>query len=213
MANGVRILLAFRNPRILSVLRETLDARLPGMHLVGVVDPTIETALAEWHRHADVILVGGEELLLLWRRRSERTRLLQLEARVIALVNERQMLDVVSLFEKRPKLLFDRGDGRLVADGIVLAIDDYLLLPEDVLRRLTENRLRLEIVEGLSDTEKRVLSCLGRAMSNLRIAKATDLPESRVSTVVRAVTRKLRMKNRTMVALFAASALDRDSRI
>jgi DNA-binding CsgD family transcriptional regulator len=53
--------------------------------------------------------------------------------------------------------------------------------------------------------ERRMLYYLGRCLPNREIAANTGLSESRVKTLVYILTRKLRMKNRTAVAVFAAT--------
>ena len=50
-----------------------------------------------------------------------------------------------------------------------------------------------------------MFALIGRAMPNRLIAAETGLGEGWVKALVQSVTRKLRMKNRTEVAVFAAT--------
>jgi DNA-binding NarL/FixJ family response regulator len=74
-----------------------------------------------------------------------------------------------------------------------------------MLRRLAGDQLRLDIVGDLSREELAILSYVGATLSNRQIAAASGLPESRVKTLVRLVMRKLRLQNRTGVAVFATA--------
>ena len=51
--------------------------------------------------------------------------------------------------------------------------------------------------------EQEILSCIGRGMSNKLIAREWNISESTVKVHVKAILRKIRVKNRTEAALWA----------
>jgi DNA-binding NarL/FixJ family response regulator len=69
------------------------------------------------------------------------------------------------------------------------------------------NHLRRRLLDDLPPKERHVVACVGRALSNKDIAAELGLPESEVKKLVQSVMRKLRMKTRTAVGVFAATVL------
>jgi len=199
-----RVLLAVRNPRRADALREAL-LRTPDIELAGIIDPTIDRALDSWSPYADILLIGADELL--WLQRSGTADRLPASStmRIVVLLDESRILDVVNRTERRFDLLFGADDDRFLAERIGLAAEGYIALPASVLSRLECNQPRRRLVDDFSPNEQRVLNCIGRALSNKSIAAETGFAENQVKALVQAVTRKLRMKNRTTVAVFAAT--------
>jgi DNA-binding NarL/FixJ family response regulator len=204
MSVGTRILLAVRDPRRAVALREAL-LHAPDVQLAGIVDPTIDRALGGWSAHADILLIGADELL--WLQRAGRDPLAAAAAmHFLVLLDESRILDVVDRVDRRCDLVFALDDASFLAERIELAVAGYIVLPASLLRRWADNHLRRRLVDELSPSERRILACIGRALSNKSIAAETGFAENQVKALVQAVTRKLRMKNRTTVAVFAATA-------
>jgi DNA-binding NarL/FixJ family response regulator len=205
MSVGRRILLAVRDPRRAVALREAL-LHAPDVQLAGIVDPTIDRALGGWSAHADILLIGADELL--WLQRAGGGDLLAAAAAMhfLVLLDESRILDVVDRVDRRCDLVFALDDASFLAERIELAVAGYIVLPASLLRRWADNHLRRRLVDELSPSERRILACIGRALSNKSIAAETGFAENQVKALVQAVTRKLRMKNRTTVAVFAATA-------
>ena len=199
-----RILLAVRNPRRADALREAL-LRTPDIQLAGIVDPRIDRALDGWSPYADILLIGADELLWLQRSRTGDPLPASSTMRIVVLLDESRILDVVNRMEHRFDLLFGVEDDRFLAERIGLAAAGYIALPASLLSRLECNQLRRRLVDDFSPNERRILVCIGRALSNKSIAAETGFAENQVKALVQAVTRKLRMKNRTTVAVFAAT--------
>jgi DNA-binding NarL/FixJ family response regulator len=204
MSVGRRILLAVRDPRRAVALREAL-LHAPDVQLAGIVDPTIDRALGGWSAHADILLIGADELL--WLQRAGGDPLAAAAAmHFLVLLDESRILDVVDRVDRRCDLVFALDDASFLAERIELAVAGYIVLPASLLRRWADNHLRRRLVDELSPSERRILACIGRALSNKGIATETGFAENQVKALVQAVTRKLRMKNRTTVAVFAATA-------
>jgi DNA-binding NarL/FixJ family response regulator len=204
MSVGRRILLAVRDPRRAVALREAL-LHAPDVQLAGIVDPTIDRALGGWSAHADILLIGADELL--WLQRAGGDPLAAAAAmHFLVLLDESRILDVVDRVDRRCELVFALDDASFLAERIELAVAGYIVLPASLLRRWADNHLRRRLVDELSPSERRILACIGRALSNKGIATETGFAENQVKALVQAVTRKLRMKNRTTVAVFAATA-------
>lgn len=199
-----RILLAVRDPFLAGALREAL-LRARGIELAGIVDPTIDRALDGWSAHADVLLIGADELLWLQRSCSRDPLPAASAMRVVVLLDETRILDVVKRIDRRVALVFECEDARFLAERIDLAVAGYVVLSAELLARWAGNHLRRRLVDGFSPNERRILDCVGRALSNKGIAAETGFAQNQVKALVQSVTRKLRMKNRTTVAIFAAT--------
>jgi len=199
-----RILLAVRDPFLAGALREAL-LRARGIELAGIVDPTIDRALDGWSAHADVLLIGADELLWLQRSCSRDPLPAASAMRVVVLLDEARILDVVKRIDRRVALVFECEDAHFLAERIDLAVAGYVVLSAELLARWAGNHLRRRLVDGFSPNERRILDCVGRALSNKGIAAETGFAQNQVKALVQSVTRKLRMKNRTTVAIFAAT--------
>jgi DNA-binding NarL/FixJ family response regulator len=204
MSAGRRILLAVRDPRRADELRDALF-RAPDIELAGIVDPTIDRALDTWGRYADILLIGADELLWLQRSGTAGPLLASSTMRVVVLLDESRILDVVDQLDQRLDLLFGLEEDRFLAERIDLAVAGYVALPASLLMRLECNQLRRRVVDDFSPNEQRVLGCIGRALSNKGIEAETGFAANQVKALVQSVRRKLRMKNRTTVAVFAAT--------
>jgi DNA-binding NarL/FixJ family response regulator len=211
MSAGRRILLAVRDPRRADALRDALF-RAPDIELAGIVDPTIDRALDTWGPYADILLVGADELLWLQRSGTAGPSLASSTMRVVVLLDESRILDVVDQLDHRFDLLFGPEEDRFLAERIDLAVAGYVALPASLLMRLECNQLRRRLVDDLSSDERRVLVCIGRALPNASIAAETGFAENQVKALVQSVRRKLRMKTRTSVAVFAATMHSREDR-
>jgi DNA-binding CsgD family transcriptional regulator len=208
---GQRVLLAVRDPRLAATLREAL-LRSPAMRLAGIIDPTIDRALGEWSAYVDTLLIGADELLWLQRTAIGGSFAAIAAMRVVVLLQESQILDLFYQIEGQFDLVFEENDHRFLAERIDLAAAGYVVLPAPLLMRWLNNHLRRRMTCELSSNERRVLACIGRALSNKGIAAETGFAESEVKALVQSTMRKLRIKNRTTVAIFAATTATSDNR-
>jgi DNA-binding CsgD family transcriptional regulator len=204
MSAARRILLAVRDPCLAIVVREALLSR-PGMLLAGIVDPTIDRALGGWSGYADILLIGADELL--WLHRADAGGFFAASAamRVVVLLDETRILDLFYQIDERFDLVFDVKDRRFLAHRIDLATAGYLVLSTSLLVQWVGNHLRRRLIGELSSSERRILGCIARALSNKSIAVETGFAESEVKALLQSTMRKLRLKNRTTAAIFAAS--------
>ena len=113
------------------------------------------------------------------------------------------MLEVVTRGARTWGLLLHQQLATVSVDRLALACDGYLVITTELVRSLCGNGLRLDIVGTLSPEELCILSHLGAALSNREIAEASGIYEGRVRVMTRTLTRKLQLKNRTMLAVFA----------
>jgi DNA-binding NarL/FixJ family response regulator len=204
MSAARRILLAARDPRLAMTVRETL-LNMPGMLLAGIIDPTVDRALGGWNEHADILLIGADELLWLHRTGASALFAAATAMRVVVLLDESQILDLFYQIDDRFDLVFDVKNRPFLAERIDLATAGYLVLSTSLLVQWIGNHLRCRLLRELSPNERRVLGCVGRALSNKRIAAETDFADSEVKALVQSTMRKLRVKNRTTLAIFAAT--------
>jgi DNA-binding NarL/FixJ family response regulator len=206
MSAGRRILLALRDPWLAATLRDALF-HAPDFQLIGIIDPTIDRALSGWHTYADILLIGADELLWLQRSGSCGSLAASAAIRVIVLLDESRILDLFHQIDRPFDLVLDIEDGRFLAERIDLAAAGYVVFSGSLLMGWVSNHLRRRLVDDLSPNERRILACVGRALSNKGIAAETGFPECEIKKLVQSVMRKLRMKTRTAVAVFAATVL------
>jgi len=206
-----RILLAVRDPSLAATLREAL-LETPGILLAGVVDPTIDRALAGWSAYADILLIGADELLWLERAAAGGFIAATAAMRVVVLLDETRILDLFYQIAGPFDLVFEIEDRRLLAQRIDLAAAGYIVLPASLLVQWVGNHLRRRLVAELSLKERRVIACVGRALSNKSVAVETGFAENEVKALVQSAMRKLRIKNRTTLAIFAATIEPPDER-
>lgn len=199
-----RVLVASRELDLAGALHREI-ARLPEWRLIGIIDPREEDVFERTCAMADTLLIDAGDLIWLWRNRREATDKTLESLRVVAFLNEQQLLDVVPRLPLNSGLLFRAPNGDVPLDTLEIVLKGYMSVRELLLDRMKQNRFRLDIVAGFSAEELRVLAHIGNGLSNRQIAGLSGLAENRVKTLVYLVTHKLRMENRTAVAMFAVS--------
>lgn len=204
MSTGRRVLVASRKSDLAWALHHEVT-RLAQWELIGIIDPRVGDAFDRTCAMADVVLIEADDLIWLWDNRLVSTQKTLSSVQAVVILTDQQMLDVMTRVEQNCGLLLRERYGDVPIDLLELAIRGYMSISEEFLQRLKTNNLRLDIVGHLSNEELSVLSYIGGALSNRKIAQASGLAESRVKTLVHLVTHKLRMHNRTAVAVFAAA--------
>jgi len=199
-----RVLVASRELDLAGALHREI-ARLPEWRLIGIIDPREEDVFERTCAVADTLLIDAGDLIWLWRNRREATDKTLESLRVVVFLNEQQLLDVVPRLPLNNGLLFRAPNGSVPLDTLEIVLKGYMSVRELLLDRMKQNRFRLDIVAGFSPDERRILAHIGNGLSNRQIAKLCGLAENRVKTLVYLVTHKLRMENRTAVAMFAVS--------
>jgi len=152
---------------------------------------------------ADVILIEAEDFKWLLDTRPKIMEATLVSVQTIMITSDDQLLDAVTLQTPPHGFLIRENSGKITVGHLVLARDGYLAFTDHLLNQLIGNCQRLEIVAMFEAEERRILSYIGRGLNNQKIAENTGLSESRVKTLVYILTHKLRMRNRTEVAVFA----------
>lgn len=204
MSARQRVLVASRNSDFAGALHREIS-RLPEWWLIGVVDPRVEDVFERTCAMVDVVLIDAEDLIWLWRNRHDATQAILENLRVVVILSDQQIIDVVSRLPLKSGLLFRTSNGDVPLDVLEIALKGYMAVGQLLLDRLKQNQFRLDIVADFSPEERRILGHIGNGLSNREIASVSGLVENRVKTLVHLVTHKLRMGNRTAVAMFVAS--------
>lgn len=204
MAATRRILAASPRPELFRALQHEAGRR-KNWEPAGPIDPKCPDLLETACLTADVTLIEAEDLIWLFNNRPKSVKTALPRVQTIVILSEPQLLDVVTLPMPPHGLLLRRPAGQVPIDLLALTLDGYLTSPDPLLGQLSRNLHRLEIVDGFTPEEMQMLVHLGAGLPNRAIAEIAGLAESRVKTVVHGLTRKLRMKNRTAVAVFAAT--------
>ena len=197
-----RVIVATRKSDLAWALHHEVK-RQPGWNLVATIDPRAVDALENVCKTADIVLIEADDLIWLWDHKLDEITKTLACVRAVVVLSDRQMLDVVVRAHENCGLLLRAEYGDVPVDLLELAIRGYMSLSSTLLRRLTTDQLRLDVVGDLSAEELKILSYIGAMLSNRGIAEASGFTETRVKTLVRLVTRKLRLQNRTGVAVFA----------
>lgn len=201
---GERILFAFRSPQVAMRLCNEFISK-PSVHrIVAVIDPTVDRDMTNWIGQADILLIGLEEACWLLSHNEPEFEALCEPLRVVVLVEEENFLGIESLHGRDLGLLIHSKDNPLSPDRVELAISHYIVSSPGLLSRLLKNRPRLQIAETLSPDERSILKHLAAGHSNRRISELTSLREARVKSIVCGLMHKLHLKNRAMLAVFAA---------
>lgn len=196
-----RVLVATRKSDFASTTHRELS-RLPEWRLIGIIDPRVEDAFEQTCVMADAVVIEAEDLIWLWRNRWDATQELLKNLHVATVLSDTQILDIIPNLPGKSGLLFRGANGEVPLERLELALKGYMSIPESLLDGLKQNRMRQDIVAGFSAEELHILSYLRSGMSNQKISIATGLAENRIKTLVHLVTHKLRLKNRTAVAMF-----------
>lgn len=204
MSTGRRVLVASRKSDLAWALHHEV-MRLTQWDLIGIIDPRIGDSFDRTCAMTDVVLIEADDLIWLWDHRVDTTQETLAAVRAVVILTDQQMLDVMTRTQRSCGLLLRQEFGDVPVDLLELAIKGYMSISGALLQRLKTNRLRLDIVCTLTPEELGVLAYMGAAMPNRKIAQISGLTESRVKTLVHLVTHKLRMHNRTAVAIFAAA--------
>lgn len=199
-----RVLVASRDLEFAGVLHREIS-RNAELRLIGIIDPRVEDVFERTCAMADVLMIDAGDLIWLWNSRREATDRTLGNLVVVALLSDKQILDVVPRLPLNSGLLFRTPDGGVPLHTLEIALKGYMSVCEPLLDRMKKNQLRLEIAARFSPDELRVLAHIGNGRSNRQIARINGLAENRVKTLVYLVTHKLRMENRTAVAMFAVS--------
>lgn len=200
MADSQRILLASSKLDLARALqRETM--RRKNWEMIGpIITPNL---LVSACATADVVLIEAEDLLWLWDKHPETAEDALQQVLVVVILSDHQLLDVVTRAPTRHGLVLRRPTDGTPIGLLALAIEGYIAIPKTLLHRLVTNQLRLDIAGNLPSDVLQILGYLGAALSNRHIAEISGMAENRVKTLVHILTRRLRLKNRTAVAVFA----------
>ncbi|MEX0694029.1 MAG: hypothetical protein WD075_06270 [Rhodospirillales bacterium] len=202
MTSDCRILIASRNTGDAWGAHLKLE-REGRWHVVGIVDPRAKPDFDDGCEMADVVMIEAQDLIWLLDHRSIQTGSTLESSRPVVLLEERDILEIVSRGERTWGLLVEQRIATMSVERLALATENYLVITTNLLQHLRRDGLRLDIVETLSCEELIVLSRIGLALSNQGIAAVSKIMESRVKAIIRILARKLQLKNRTALAVFA----------
>lgn len=198
------ILLASLKPELVRALQVSIS-RWENLRFGEAINPRSPELIEAVATTGDVALIEADDLIWLWEHQAEATWAALRKVRTIVLLAERQLLDVATRARPVHGLVLHESDDDVPAGRLMVAIEGYTALPRMLLRRLTANQARLDMVRTLSPDERQILAYLSAALSNRQIAEASGMAEARVKTLVHMLTRKLRLTNRTALAVFAAT--------
>ena len=214
MAEGIRVLLVDDQELFRAGVRVIVDAQ-EGMHVVGVAGDGHEAVRAVEELEPDVVLM---DLRMPELDGVEATRRILAPDAVAARSHPVRVvvLTTFDLDDRAATAIRHGASGFLLKDTTPVQLRDAIrtvhagnavLAPRD-LATLLDSRLPTRapvppVFADLTDKEREVFTAVAQGLSNGEIARAAYLAESTVKTHVGAVLRKLGLRDRVQVVVFA----------
>jgi len=170
-----------------------------------IVDPRQGKLLDAACREADIILIEAGDLIWLLDHRTKQAKASFRSTPPMILIDDNEILNVVARAEAAWGLLIRERLATVSLDKLDLAAQGYLVIPGALVIYMRRDGPRLDVLARLSPEERMVLFHLGMARSNRIISRLSGLTESRVKISARTLTRKMQMRNRTALAVFAVA--------
>ncbi len=198
----MKVVVAESDPETGKSLRQALEES--GHVVTAVLNSEVECLDEAIFTTVDVAIIDLEIVLLMKRYHSSFLDELAKICSVVVSLDTARLFDAI--FPRLPisGLLFRDTFRERCSDVVELAQHGLCVVPAELVPAIATNRLRLEALACLPAPEHRVLELLGRAKANKEIAEELTLPESMVKALVRSLLYKLRLRNRTEAAVFAA---------
>lgn len=198
----MKVVVAESDPETGKSLRQALEES--GHVVVAVLNSEVECLDEAIFTTVDVAVIDLEIVLLMKRYHAGFLDELAKMCAVVVSLDTARLFDAI--FPRLPisGLLFRDTFKERCSDVVELALHGLCVVPADLVPAIATNRLRLEALASLPAAEHRVLELLGKAKANKEIAEELTLPESMVKALVRSLLYKLRLRNRTEAAVFAA---------
>lgn len=198
----MRVVVAESDTETGQLLRQALEES--GHVVAAVLNSEVECLDETIFTTADVAIIDLEIVLLMRRYHSSFLDDLAKLCAIVVSLDTARLFDAI--FPRLPisGLLFRDSFAERCNDVVELAQHGLCVVPAELVPAIATNRLRLEALASLPTAEHKVLELLGRAKANKEIADELTLPESMVKALVRSVLYKLRLRNRTEAAVFAA---------
>ena len=169
--------------------------------VVGIVDPRATQSFDSYS--ATIVLITAEDLKWIRNHQNEKAIHSLFGMRLMILLKPSEMLSAAMNAHKSSGFLVDQSFGSLAIERFALAVDGYIVISTTLVEQLLQNRLRLDVAATLPSGERLILRLLGNALSNRAIAQRADIPVARVKVIVRRLSRKLWLRNRTAIAVFS----------
>lgn len=198
----MRVVVAESDPQTGQSLRQALEES--GHVVAAVLNSEVECLDEAIFTTVEVAIIDLEIVLLMRRYHASFLDELAKICAVVVSLDTARLFDAIFLRLPISGLLFRDTFWERCSDVVELARHGLCVVPAELVPAIATNRLRLEALACLPAAEHKVLELLGRAKANKEIAEELTLPESMVKALVRSVLYKLRLRNRTEAAVFAA---------
>lgn len=198
-----RVLIASQRPRLEWAARP--HERRSRWHVVGIVNPREWARATPLEPVADVLLIDADELMWLAEHAPRSWHDIQDRMRAVVMLEPGQILDLAARGHLDRGLLLPEKGHTISLVHLDVALEGYMVLGKRLLGALMEDTFRLGLVQQLSRREKEVLCLMGTTFSNRALSARTGLAEAQIKATVYKLSHKLRLPNRTAVAVFAVS--------
>lgn len=177
------------------------------VEIVRAVDTPDEAAeaLESSTRGFDIAIIDVPTIRTSQRRaRRVRSEMPSSPAAIILILTLDELQEALALLHLCHGIVFWDTDPEKLSSMLIVALDGYSAAPSGLLPDLVTDRVRVGLIERLTEIELQALELLGNALSNRGIAHRLNISEPVAKSLVRTVLTKLRLKNRTEAAVLVA---------
>ena len=167
-----------------------------------VVDPRRDLSLSGLYALNDLVVMGGEEWLTLWRRYPAQAGGLRRRCMVIVVASNGHLLDILAREGRPTGLIVKPAKAPVLSAALAVAIQGHAVMSPAPFEALRHNSQRRAIANGFGGRELAVFNSIARGAPNEQIATDLDLPLSEIKMVVVTLMRRLRLSKRLMLAVF-----------
>jgi len=171
--------------------------------IAGTIDRHSVETLNSACEGADVLLIDGPDLVWLTGKRPDFVFAKRLSPHLVAIVCDEELLEIVALRVPSLGFLMRTWGGYPSLDALTLVLEGYLSANAQLFDLMTDDVERKAIIDNFEEDEQSVFALLGEGLTNPEIVIRTGLAAGRVKQIVQSLTQKLRLKNRTPVAILA----------
>lgn len=202
MSVHYRILIASHRPR-LDWAAHCRAAESGRWQIIGVVNPRLWAHSEPFEPRADILLIEADDLIWLLDHKPRTWLKLANRMRPLIMLDAQNILDIGIRGELDWGILLRRSADSLPLQHLPVAMENHVVLSAHQLQTLQRDGLRLDIARALSLQEREVMSLLGTTFSNRALGFRTGMSEAKIKAIIYQLSRKLRLRNRTAVAVFA----------
>lgn len=165
-------------------------------------------ALVQSTMPPDTLLIDPDHFALLREREPVACLRLSRGSRILLVLSIEDTLDAAPLLPFADAWIFTERLAQMAESLVLLGQEAHTALPPQLLSRPGIDRMRMGLLDRLTEAEQKCLLALGKGLNNRDIGQVMDLSEAAVKSLVRSMLNRLRFRNRTEAGVFAARNME-----